>query len=167
MAVLELLHYPDERLHLKAKPITEFNEGLVKLFEDMAETMYKNNGIGLAATQVNVQKQMFIMDLAREGEKPQLKAFVNPKILSKNGESEYEEGCLSVPGIFETVKRAQVIEFEYQDLQGNIHNETCDGLKAVCIQHEYDHLQGKVFVEYLSNLKQNFIKKKLKKAIKN
>lgn len=167
MALLEILHYPDQRLHLKAKPVTNFDGELKKLIQDMAETMYANNGIGLAATQVNVQKRLFVIDLAREGEPSQLEALINPVIVEKSGETSCEEGCLSVPGVFETVKRAEKIAATYQDANGVEHKIECDGLKAICIQHELDHLDGKVFVEYLSSLKQNFIKKKMKKLFKD
>lgn len=166
MALLEILHYPDERLKLKAKEVVEFNPELKQLIADMAETMYKFNGIGLAATQVNIQKRIFITDLAKEGEPSKLTAYINPVITMKQGEETGDEGCLSVPGIFEPVTRAEVITLEYQDADGNNQSVTCDELQAVCIQHELDHLDGKVFVEYLSNLKQNFIKKKMKKLFK-
>ncbi len=167
MAILEILHYPDVRLHIKANEVTEFDDSLQQLIDDMAQTMYANNGIGLAATQVNVHKRIFIMDVAKDGKPRNLEVFINPKILNKTGETKYEEGCLSVPGIYETVNRAHTIDIEYQDIKGNIHCETYEGIKSICIQHETDHLDGKVFVEYLSNLKQTFIKKKLKKANKN
>lgn len=167
MSTLQILHYPDARLHLKGKPVDKFDEELKKLIKDMAETMYTNNGIGLAATQVNIQKRLFIMDLAKEGERSQLMTLINPVITEKEGETSCEEGCLSVPGVFETVKRAEKIKVTYQDENGTIHNLECEGLKAICIQHELDHLDGKVFVDYLSSLKQNFIKKKMKKLFKD
>lgn len=166
MALLSILHYPDTRLHLKAKPVTNFDQKLKQLVADMAETMYANKGIGLAATQINVQQRIFTMDLAKDGEASQLMALINPIITEKIGEVTGEEGCLSVPGIFETVNRAQKIVVNYQDIAGNHHHLECDGLKAICIQHEIDHLDGKVFVDYLSPLKQNFIKKKMKKLFK-
>jgi len=167
MTKLNILHYPDARLHLKAKPVEKFDNNLKQLVKDMAETMYANNGIGLAATQVNIQQRLFIMDLAKEEEPSQLTVVVNPVITNKEGETVCEEGCLSVPGVFETVKRAEKITVTYQDENGTPHNIECDGLKAICIQHELDHLDGKVFVEYLSALKQNFIKKKMKKLFKD
>lgn len=166
MALLEILHYPDERLHLKAKSVTEFNDELHQFIENMKETMYESNGIGLAATQVNIQKRIFITDLARENEPSQFAVYINPIISNKIGEVEGDEGCLSVPGVFEKVKRAETITVDFQDEQGNQHTITCNGLKAICIQHENDHLDGKVFVDYLSGLKQNFIKKKMKKLFK-
>lgn len=167
MALLEILHYPDSRLHLKAKKVEVFDDNLKQLIKDMAETMYANNGIGLAATQVNIQKRLFVIDLAKEGEPSQLEALINPMIIEKSGETSCEEGCLSVPGVFETVKRAEKIVALYQDANGIEHKVECEGLKAICIQHELDHLDGKVFVEYLSALKQNFIKKKMKKLFKD
>lgn len=166
MPLLDILHYPDERLHLKAKEVTEFDNELKQLVDNMTETMYESNGIGLAATQVNVQKRLFITDLAKEGEKSKLTVYINPVIRDKIGEVRGDEGCLSVPGVFETVTRAEKITVDYQDINGNKHTITCDGLQAICIQHENDHLDGKVFVEYLSGLKQNFIKKKMKKMFK-
>jgi peptide deformylase len=166
MATLEILHYPDERLKLKAKNVVEFNSSLEQIIADMAETMYQFNGIGLAAIQVNIQKRIFITDLAKDGEPSKLVAYINPKIINTQGQKTGDEGCLSVPGIFEPVTRAEVITLEYQDTKGTKHSVTCEGLQAVCLQHELDHLDGKVFVEYLSNLKQNFIKKKMKKLFK-
>ena len=166
MALLSILHYPDSRLHLKAKPVTLFDTDLKQLIANMAETMYENNGIGLAATQINVQKRLFIMDLSKNDEPPQLLVFINPLISKKSGEIMGEEGCLSVPGIYEEVIRAETIELNYQDVTGNAHTLNCRGLMAVCIQHENDHLDGKIFVEYLSGLKQNFIQKKMKKIFK-
>jgi peptide deformylase len=167
MAILPILHYPNERLKIKATPVSVFDVKLRQLIQDMAETMYKNNGLGLAANQVDVQLQIFIMDLAREGEPRRLKTFINPQISALMGEEYHEEGCLSVPGIFEKVKRATQITVNYQDEHGTMHTHSCSGLEAICIQHEIDHLNGKVFVEYLSTLKQNFIKKKMKKLFKN
>ncbi len=166
MALLQVLHYPDSRLNLKAKEVTEFDEKLKKLVTDMAETMRENNGIGLAATQVNVQKRLFIMDLAKEHELSQLTVFINPKITQKSGEIKGDEGCLSVPGVFEPISRAEKVTVQYQDLNGKTHQIECEGIKAICIQHETDHLDGKVFVDYLSGLKQNFIKKKMKKLFR-
>ena len=164
--ILDILHYPDKRLHLRAKLVTDFNDSLKKLVSDMAETMYKNGGIGLAATQVNVQLRVFVMDLSTKEEPKNLVVFINPSIFKKNGQLESKEGCLSVPGVYETVNRADSICLSYQDIDGTKHTIECDGLMAVCVQHEVDHLDGKVFVEYLSNLKQNFIKKKMKKIFK-
>jgi peptide deformylase len=166
MSLLNILHYPDERLHLQAKEVTEFDDSLKKLVSDMAETMYESNGIGLAATQVNVQKRIFITDLAKEGMESQFAVYINPIIRNKIGEARNDEGCLSVPGVFEPIIRAEQITLDYQDIEGVKHTITCEGLKAICIQHENDHLDGKVFVDYLSGLKQNFIRKKMKKLFK-
>ena len=166
MSLLPILHFPDPRLHLKAEVVTKFDDNLRKLVADMAETMYENIGIGLAAVQVNVQKKVIVMDLSGSDEPKKLLAFINPQILTKSGEVVGEEGCLSVPGIYESVKRAEFISLKYQDIQGNEHTLECDGLMSICLQHEIDHLEGKVFVEYLSGLKQNFIKKKMKKIFK-
>lgn len=163
MALLNVLHYPDKRLHTRAISVSEINDEIKQLVIDMEETMYHNRGIGLAATQVNVTKRLFIMNLFGEEDSSKLEVFINPEILEKDGEVVSEEGCLSVPGIFDEVKRAETIKVKYQSLDGQEHTMSCDGLRAICIQHEIDHLNGKVFVEYLSQLKQNFIKKKMKK----
>lgn len=161
MALLNILQYPDERLHTIAQPVEEFDDKILALVADMAETMYQARGIGLAATQVNVHKQVVVMDLSEE--RDQLRVFINPVITHKEGDTEYEEGCLSVPGIYETVHRAERVTVEAYDEHGEKFVLEADGLLAICIQHELDHLAGKVFVEYLSSLKQNRIKTKLKK----
>lgn len=161
MAILTILHYPDARLHTIAKPVKEVDARIKQLVSDMAETMYSAPGIGLAATQVNVHERVVVMDLSEE--KNQLRVFINPEIIAKDGETEYEEGCLSVPGIYETVTRAATVKVKALDEHGQPFELSADGLLAICIQHEIDHLNGKVFVEYLSNLKQNRIKTKLKK----
>ena len=166
MALLEILHYPDKRLHLMAKKVVHFDESLKTLVANMAHTMYENNGIGLAATQVNVQLRVFIMDLSGNDEPKNLLVFINPEITKPVGTVASEEGCLSVPGVYETVERSERICLTYQDVDANSHTIECDGLMAVCAQHELDHLNGKVFVDYLSNLKQTFIKKKMKKIFK-
>lgn len=161
MALLNILQYPDERLHTIAQPVEEFDDKILALVADMAETMYQARGIGLAATQVNVHKQVVVMDLSEE--RDQLRVFINPVITHKEGDTEFEEGCLSVPGIYETVHRAERVTVEAYDEHGEKLVLEADGLLAICIQHELDHLAGKVFVEYLSSLKQNRIKTKLKK----
>lgn len=166
MANLEILCYPDSRLHLVAKEVLEVNDEIRQIIQDMISTMYEYNGIGLAATQVNIQKRIFIMDTSKNETKRTPKAYINPVITQKIGSAQYEEGCLSVPNVFETVTRASEIEFMYLDENGIKHTEHHEGLSAICIQHETDHLDGKVFVDYLSNLKQNFIKKKMKKLTK-
>jgi peptide deformylase len=161
MAKLTILNYPDPRLHTVAKPIKEVNDDIRKLIADMAETMYAAPGIGLAATQVDKHIQLLLVDTSKE--QNDLQVFINPKIVAKSGEQEYEEGCLSVPGIYETVTRAEKITVEALDANGKKFKLNADGLLAVCIQHEMDHLLGKVFVEYLSPLKRNRIKAKMVK----
>lgn len=161
MALLNILQYPDERLHTIAQPVEEFDDKILALVADMAETMYQARGIGLAATQVNVHKQVVVMDLSEE--RDQLRVFINPVITHKEGDTEFEEGCLSVPGIYETVHRAERVTVKAYNEHGEKFVLEADGLLAICIQHELDHLAGKVFVEYLSSLKQNRIKTKLKK----
>ncbi len=161
MALLKILHYPDDRLHKVAKPVKEVTEMTRSLIKDMAETMYSAPGVGLAATQVNVHEQIFVADISEEHN--QLQVFINPKLIASSGDEECEEGCLSVPGIYETVKRCERITVEALDQNGQRFTLDADGFLAVCIQHEMDHLQGKVFVEYLSQLKQNRIRAKLKK----
>ncbi|MDO4249590.1 MAG: peptide deformylase [Neisseria sp.] len=161
MALLNILKYPDERLHTVAKPVGEIDERIRTLVADMAETMYEARGIGLAATQVNVHERVVVMDLSEE--RNELRVFINPTITVREGETTYEEGCLSVPGIYDTVTRAERITVEALDIDGKPFTLEADGLLAICVQHELDHLNGKVFVEHLSPLKQNRIKTKLKK----
>src|SRR5687767_3203722 len=161
MALLPILHYPDPRLHKVAAPVAAVNDRIRRLIKDMAETMYAAPGIGLAATQVDVHERLLIIDISET--RDQLLAFVNPEIVAKSGEAETEEGCLSVPGIFEKVTRAERVTVRAQNAQGEPFTLEAEGLLAVCIQHETDHLEGKVFVEYLSRLKQQRIASKLKK----
>lgn len=161
MATLTILNFPDPRLHKVAQPILEVNDEIRQLILDMAETMYAAPGIGLAATQVDHHIQLIVIDTSKE--QNDLQVFINPKIVAKSGLKEYEEGCLSVPGVYETVTRAETVTVEALDQQGKKFKLQADGLLAVCIQHEMDHLLGKVFVEYLSPLKRNRIKKKLMK----
>lgn len=161
MAILNILNYPDPRLHTVAKPIKEVNATIRHLIEDMRDTMYNAPGIGLAATQVNQHLQLLIIDTSET--KDQLQVFINPKIIAKDGEQVYEEGCLSVPGIYENVTRAEKIVVEALNQDGKIFTLEAHGLLSVCIQHEMDHLQGKVFVEYLSQLKRTRIKNKMLK----
>lgn len=164
MALLNILQYPDERLHKIAAPVKEVDARIKTLIADMAETMYAANGIGLAATQVDVHEQVIVMDLSET--RDQLRVFVNAVITHKEGETVYQEGCLSVPGVFEEVSRAERITVEALDADGKPFTLEAEGLLAICIQHEMDHLRGKVFVEYLSRLKQNRIRAKLKKQEK-
>jgi peptide deformylase len=161
MTTLTILNYPDPRLHKVAKPIAEVNNAIRKLVVDMAETMYAAPGIGLAATQVDQHIQLIVIDTSKE--QNDLLVFINPKIVAKSGQKEYEEGCLSVPGVYETVTRAENITVEALDKEGNLFKMDAEGLLAVCIQHEMDHLLGKVFVEYLSPLKRGRIKTKMLK----
>ena len=161
MALLPILKYPDPKLHTVDKPVNEVNDRIKKLATDMAETMYESRGIGLAATQVDVHERVVVIDLSEE--RNQLITLINPTITHKDGETTYEEGCLSVPGVYDTVTRAERVTVEFLDVDGNAQKLDADGLLAICIQHELDHLQGKVFVEYLSPLKQNRIKTKMKK----
>ncbi len=162
MALLQILKYPDSRLHTVAEPVAKVDEAIRSLVDDMADTMYAAPGIGLAATQVNVHKQLIVMDISES--KDQLLVLINPEIVESSGQIECEEGCLSVPGIFETVSRAAEIRVRALDRNGNTFEFDASGLLAVCVQHEMDHLKGKVFVEYLSPLKQERIVKKLRKA---
>ncbi|MES2208352.1 MAG: peptide deformylase [Pseudomonadota bacterium] len=163
MARLTILEYPDSRLHTIAQPVEDFGPWLEQLVEDMIETMYDAKGIGLAATQVNIHRRVLIMDLAKNDEPQNLQVFVNPKIIAKAGEQDYEEGCLSVPGIYETVRRAAQVTVEAQNVFGETFTVEAHGIMAVCLQHEMDHLDGKVFVQYLSRLKQDRVESKLKK----
>lgn len=164
MAILSILHYPDQRLHTVASPVKEINAEIRKLIDDMAQTMYAAPGIGLAATQVNVHKQVIVIDISES--RNQLMALINPRITAREGVAEREEGCLSVPGIYEKVTRAERITVEALDRDGSPLTLDAEGLLGVCIQHEIDHLQGKVFVEYLSRLKQTRIKVKLHKLMR-
>ena len=161
MAILPILNYPDPRLHTVAKPVAEVDAGIRRLIDDMAETMYAAPGIGLAATQVDVHQQVIVMDISED--KSDLRVFINPRIVASEGVQDYEEGCLSVPGIYETVTRAGKITVQALGRDGQPFTLEAGGLLAVCIQHEMDHLRGKVFVEYLSPLKQTRIKNKLLK----
>ena len=164
MALLNILRYPDARLHKAAAPVTVFDDGLKKLVNDMAETMYAAPGIGLAATQVDVHKQVIVIDASER--RDSLIVLVNPVILEANGVSDIEEGCLSVPGIYELVERAERVKVRAHDQNGHAFTLEAQGLLSVCIQHEMDHLQGKVFVEYLSQLKQQRIRTRLAKQLR-
>lgn len=161
MALLPILRFPDPRLRHRAEPVVVFDETLRQFAADMAETMYEAPGIGLAATQVNVHRRLVVIDVSED--KSDLLVMVNPQILSAEGAREGEEGCLSVPGVYDTVERAERVSVRYQDLNGAVHTLQADEMLAVCIQHEIDHLDGKVFVDYLSRLKQTRIRQKLEK----
>ncbi len=161
MAILNILHYPDARLHTVASPVSTVDDNIRQLLDDMAETMYAAPGIGLAATQVDVHQRIIVVDVSED--KTDLRALINPRVVEADGKTTYEEGCLSVPGIYEEVERAEHIVVEALDRHGNNIRFEADGLFAICIQHEIDHLDGKVFVEKLSRLKQSRILAKLKK----
>lgn len=161
MAILDIINYPDARLYTVAKPVLQVDAKIQRLIDDMAETMYEAPGIGLAATQVDVHLQIIVIDISET--KKKLQVFINPKVKTKAGTQEYEEGCLSVPGVYENVTRAETVVIEALDRNGKPFILEADGLLAVCIQHEMDHLLGKVFIQYLSSLKQNRIKTKMQK----
>lgn len=161
MAILPILQYPDDRLHKIAKKIEHVDDSIRKLVRDMAETMYAAPGVGLAATQVDRHIQLIVIDVSETHD--DLKVFINPELLKCEGDKEHEEGCLSVPGIYEKVARAERVTVRALDEHGKPFTLEAEGLLAVCIQHEMDHLRGKVFVEYLSHLKQTRIIAKLKK----
>jgi len=161
MALREILHFPDPRLRLRAEPVAVVDDDLRRLVDDMLETMYAAPGIGLAATQINVQKRVLVADVSENQSAPH--CLINPEILWRDGEEEMDEGCLSVPGVYETVRRADRIGIRALDRDGTVFEQAYDGLLAVCIQHEIDHLDGKLFVDYLSTLKRNRIRKKLEK----
>jgi peptide deformylase len=161
MAILPILLYPDPRLHKVAAPVARVDDGIRGLVRDMAQTMYSAPGVGLAATQVDVHKRVIVIDISPTHD--QLKVFINPGIVESRGVSDVEEGCLSVPGVFDKVARAQWIRVRALDAEGEPFELEADGLLAVCIQHEMDHLQGKVFVEYLSPLKRRRILTRIRK----
>jgi peptide deformylase len=164
MALMNILHYPDPRLRTVARPVSAVDEKVRQLLDDMLETMYEAPGIGLAATQVNVDKRVVVIDVSEEKNQPL--CLINPEITRLEGVEEMDEGCLSVPGVFETVQRAERVSIRALDREGASFEMTADGLLAVCIQHEIDHLDGKLFVDYLSLLKQKRIRKKLEKEQK-
>ncbi len=164
MALLNILRYPDARLHKVAAPVTVFDESLKVLVRDLAETMYAAPGIGLAATQVDIHKQVIVVDVSERHDS--LVVLVNPEIVESSGISDIEEGCLSVPGIYEVVERAERVKVRACDHNGNFFTLEAQGLLAVCIQHEIDHLKGKVFVEHLSPLMQQRIRAKLVKQLR-
>jgi len=162
MSRLEILEFPDQRLRTVAKPVETFDESIGTLVDDMLETMYEANGIGLAATQVNVHLRLLVLDISEDRDAP--REYINPEILTREGEQVCEEGCLSVPGIYANVKRADSIRIRAQDRDGKIFEEDAEDLHAVCLQHEMDHLEGRLFVDYLSPLKRQMVKKKLAKS---
>ena len=161
MAILDILVYPDPRLRKLAKPVKNVDDSIRQLIDDLIETMYHAEGIGLAATQVDVHQQVIVMDISESRDQPIV--LVNPNIVEQDGEQVYDEGCLSIPEYYAPVKRAESIKITALDREGEVFELEADGLLAVCIQHEMDHLLGKVFVDYLSRLKQDRIKKKFLK----
>ena len=165
MTKLTILEFPDRRLRTVAKPVQEVDDALRGLIDDMFETMYSAPGIGLAASQVDVHKRLLVLDVSENNDVPMV--FINPEILSRDGEQVYQEGCLSVPGIYADVHRAEHIVVRALDRDGNHFECDAHGVLAVCIQHEMDHLAGKLFVDYLSPLKREMVKKKLAKARKD
>ena len=161
MAILDILHFPDSRLRNQARPVAEVDDRIRRLIDDMFETMYAAPGVGLAAVQVNVPRRVIVIDVSEGHDQPL--ALINPEILDREGEEEMEEGCLSVPGVYEPVRRAERVRVRALDRHGEPFEMEAEGLLAVCIQHEIDHLDGKLFVDYLSNLKRQRIRKRLEK----
>ncbi|HIP76303.1 MAG TPA: peptide deformylase [Psychromonas hadalis] len=164
MALLPVLHFPDKRLRMIAKPVEQITPEIKLIAEDMLETMYDENGVGLAATQVNIHQRIAVMDISEERNQPLI--LINPSIIEQSGEEESQEGCLSVPETNADVKRAEFVTVEFLNIDGEKEVLKADGLLAVCIQHELDHLKGKLFIDYLSTLKQKRIKTKLEKIAK-
>ncbi len=164
MSRLTILEYPDPRLRTRARPVEQFDAQLGQLIDDLFETMYEAPGIGLAATQVDVHRRLIVMDVSDDRSEPLV--FINPEILEREGAAKTEEGCLSVPGIFDDVQRAARIRVRAQDRAGVVFERDLEGVVAVCVQHEMDHLEGKLFVDYLSDLKRDRIRKKLDKERK-
>lgn len=165
MTVLTVLHYPDDRLRTIAKPVAEITPQVRQLVADMLDTMYDENGIGLAATQVNIHQRVVVIDVSENRDQPQI--FINPEIIAKSGDTTYEEGCLSVPQSYANVERAAEVTVKAQNLEGEWFEVKAEGLLAICLQHELDHLLGKLFIDYLSPLKRDRIKKKLEKEARN
>ena len=164
MAILDILEFPDPRLRTKAKPVTKVDDKIRKLTDDMLETMYEAPGIGLAATQVNVHQRIVVIDVSEEKNEPLV--LINPEYDVLEGEQEFDEGCLSVPGYYETVTRAEKIRLKALNREGEPYEMVCEGLLSVCVQHELDHLDGKLFVDHISKLKRERIRKKLVKEQK-
>ncbi len=165
MTVLTVLHYPDDRLRTIAKPVATITDQTRQLVADMLETMYAENGIGLAATQVNVHQRVVVIDVSESRDQPLV--LINPEIIAKSGDTTYEEGCLSVPQSYANVERAAEVTVKAQNSAGEWFELKADGLLAICLQHELDHLLGKLFIDYLSPLKRDRIKKKLEKEARN
>jgi peptide deformylase len=161
MSLLNILHYPDSRLRTRAKPVENVDDNLRKLMDDMLETMYEAPGIGLAATQVNIHKRLIVIDVSEDRSDPV--CLVNPEVIASSGEEEMEEGCLSVPGVYEKVRRSEQVRVRALDRHGEQIEFDADGLLAICIQHEIDHLDGTLFVDHLSSMKRTRIKKRIEK----
>ena len=161
MSRLTILEYPDPRLRTRARPVEQFDAALGRLIDAMFETMYQAPGIGLAATQVDVHRRLVVIDISEDRSQPLV--FINPEILSREGKAKTEEGCLSVPNIFDDVQRAERVRVRAQDRTGTVFERDLEGFLAVCLQHEMDHLEGKLFVDYLSDIKREKIRKKLDK----
>jgi peptide deformylase len=166
MSVLDLLYYPDERLHQKSETVTEFNDELKKLVADMFETMYEDEGIGLAAPQINVFKRVVVIDIANEKKPENQLVLINPVIVEKEGLTGIDEGCLSVPGLRSHIDRAEIVTVEAQDINGKKFKLKADDILAICIQHELDHLDGILFIDYLSPMKRNLYREKALKLAK-
>ncbi|WP_341502629.1 peptide deformylase [Gallaecimonas sp. GXIMD4217] len=164
MALLDVLHFPDERLRTVAKPVEAVTDDIRQLVDDMLETMYDENGIGLAATQVNVHQRVVVIDVSEERNEPRV--FINPEIIEKDGKVCGDEGCLSVPGAYAEVERAEHVVVKALNKDGEEFTLEAEGLLAICIQHELDHLKGKLFIDYLSPLKRDRIRKKLEKELR-
>ncbi|MBC7983683.1 MAG: peptide deformylase [Candidatus Obscuribacterales bacterium] len=164
MAILDILEFPDARLRTRAQPVAQVDDEVQRLAGDMLETMYSASGVGLAATQVNVHRRLLVLDISEARNEPLV--FINPEITIRTGDEETEEGCLSVPGIYEKVRRAESITVRALNRDGQSFELQADGLLAVCIQHEMDHLEGKLFVDYLSELKRTRIRSRLEKERK-
>ena len=164
MSILTILEFPDERLRKRAAPVKTIDASIRRLVDDMLETMYHDHGVGLAATQVNVHLRVIVIDVSENKDEPM--CLINPEIIERNGEKENEEGCLSVPGFFEKIKRIERIKVKAMNRDGQWYEFEATDLLAVCVQHEMDHLEGKLFVDYLSSLKRERIKKKLEKQHK-
>ena len=164
MAIRTILHYPDKRLRDPGKPVTDFGPDFQKLVDDMAETMYAAPGVGLAATQIGESKRLFIIDVATGDDEPSdLRVFVNPEILERNGEVRWEEGCLSFPGVHEEIDRAERVKVRAQDREGKLFELEADGLLAIAIQHENDHLDGKLMVDHLGLIKRRLVHRQIVK----
>jgi len=164
MAKLEILEIPDTRLRKAAEPVSAFDDDLKRLISDMMETMYSAQGIGLAATQVNIHQRLLVLDVSEGQDQPRV--YINPEIIESEGSETCEEGCLSVPGIYAEVTRAEKVRISAQNRDGSFFEEELDGMHAICLQHEMDHLSGKLFIDYLSPLKRRMVIKKLDKQRK-